>query len=134
MWPFNRVSDAEYIERLRRSLAEFQRLRRWLILLYAVLTVGFIGALVIIVALLRAIFQQNNRPDALVGFALGFVFGAMIGSVALKLGHGLATTILDRRAERLLVKYHDAIQAALHSEEGTRDASTDAPAALPRRS
>jgi hypothetical protein len=133
MWPFNRVSDAEYIERLRRSLAKFQRFRRWLILGYAVLTVGFIGALVIIVALLRAIFQQNNLPDALVGLAIGFVFGFMLGSVALKLGHGLATTILDRRAERLLVKYHDTVQAALRSDEATRDAASDAQAALQRR-
>ena len=79
--------------------------------LYVVITGMFIGAVVAAMILLerlsRGLGNQNARWG---GFLLGLVIGVCLGLMALKIGHGIVDILLGYRNERLLIKYHDALE------------------------
>jgi hypothetical protein len=60
---------------------------------------------------LNNVGPNNHAWLSQAGFILGLSFGAMMGFIAMKLAHGLVFSVVGRRSERLLVKYHDAFRA-----------------------
>jgi hypothetical protein len=106
-----RVSDEELVERLRRGIARFDRWRRPLLVLYLVGAAVFIGAVVAATVLLQSLSRGlGNRHSSWAGFLLGVVIGSGLGITAAKIGHGIVDILLGYRNERLLIKYHDALE------------------------
>ncbi|MCY2991389.1 MAG: hypothetical protein NTY19_26470 [Planctomycetota bacterium] len=113
MWPWHCIPEEQYVERVRRRLAQFERVRRWFVGLYVTLAIAFIWIVVKFCALLAAIPQApNNAAPGFFGFGLGMLFGVLMGLIASKIGYGLAIAFMACRTERLMVKYHDALHAA----------------------
>jgi len=112
MWPGKSLSDEEHVERVRRRCALFHRLRPWFVTLYVALAVALVWILVKAGALVMGLFApQNAAIPGLLGFGLGMILGALIGLIAVKIGHGLGMALFGDRTERLLLQYHDALQA-----------------------
>src|SRR5262245_6355971 len=92
--PFE-VTDIEYVQRIRRTVALYDR-RRWLLLAFCVvLTVGLVGVVVTAVSLFQGLLQgrigQGVVPGFLIGLALGAQLGGLIGFLAPLLGCGVAS-------------------------------------------
>jgi hypothetical protein len=101
-----RPSDAEFVERVRRSIAWYERFRWPAVIFYLALTAGLIG---LGVALFNFI-QAAPMPGVWPGFFIGVILGALFGKLAYKIGHGLAIALTgSHRSEELLVRYHDAL-------------------------
>ena len=109
-----RLSDREYIERIRRLVVLSERARRWLLLLYVVLCVGLIWMVTKGIQMLLVIVPPGNGPMGFLGFAAGLVLGSVFGLMTHHVAIGLVKLLFpdnDCRMERLLLKYHDAILA-----------------------
>jgi hypothetical protein len=99
--------DADFVERVRRGLARYDRLLWALVALYFVLAVAFVGLLVAAVEFVRGGAWPGLGP----GFAVGLALGASLGLVAVKIAHGLVSALSGGgRTERLLVQYYDAVK------------------------
>jgi hypothetical protein len=113
------VTDEEHVERVRRTLAAHGRRRRLLVALYAVSAVAFIGLLVATALLLQGLMQWGNMQGLAPGFLVGLGLGAMVGGLALTIGHGLVTALAPLRTERLLLHYHDALAGIAEAPAAT---------------
>jgi hypothetical protein len=105
------VPDDEYIARLRRSIRSLDRWRFWLILFYVVLLVAAISLLSKAIPLLIGLGQPGDVPFALLGFVTGAMFGLGFGWMFYGLVQGLISMLGGFRSERLLLKYHDAVNS-----------------------
>lgn len=122
MWPWHCIPEDQHVERVRRRLAQFDRLRRWFVGLYVTLAVVFVWLVVKVCTLLAAILQApNNAAPGFFGFGIGMTFGVGIGLLAVKIGHGLGSVLFGCRTDRLLVKYHDAVHATSSSATDALD-------------
>ncbi len=106
----SKISDEEFIERLRVTVATWDRLRRRLLVFYLLLAVVIVGLIVaaclVLTNLMRMGIQGQNA-----GFVLGFIFGLMLGGLTFKVVFGLVDSISGGyRSERLLIRYYDAIR------------------------
>ncbi len=103
------ASDDEHIERIRRSMATFDRFRRPLMIFYVVLTFAVIGVSVACVMLLESLNRSlgNQTRGIGPGFILGMMLGIGFGVLALKCGHGLGAILFGYRNERLMIHYYD---------------------------
>jgi hypothetical protein len=125
-----RVNDAEYIERARRWVVWYDRWRLWY-RFFAVAVVLF--TIVVCVQGVQAIQDFNNIwPGARPGFFLGFIVGIKLGFLCIGAAHLLVVSFgLDARKEKLLLRYHDALndlrQLTKLPESGS---DTSAPARL----
>ena len=101
------LSDAEYVERVRRGIARSDRLRWALLALHLGLVVAFVGLAIAASDLVRA--RAGAWPGLGVGFGVGLALGASLGMLAVTIAHGLVNALTrGGRAERLLVRYYDA--------------------------
>ena len=109
----SRLSDEEYIEKVRKSLLFWERFRYWAfpvqlgILLMCLLLRGW-GLHVLLG------FMAGPGPAGVPqGIWQGFTFGAVIGSVFAfmfgKIMHGFTDLRPGFRTERLLLEYHDRL-------------------------
>jgi hypothetical protein len=73
------------------------------------LAIGFVGLLVMFGALLRGLMQWFNMQGLAPGFLIGLALGAMLGGLAVKIAHGLVSSLSPPRTERLLLRYFDAL-------------------------
>src|SRR4051794_38136790 len=103
-------SDEQHIERLRRTMATFDRWRRPLIVWHLLIAVGFIGLLAAFAVFIGDIGRNWGMGVRGLGpgFILGVVLGAWLGLTAIKIGHELVNLLLGYRSERLLIRYYDA--------------------------
>ena len=129
-------TDEEHMRRVRLAVAAYDRWR-WRRPLLALYTIGFVGLLVTVGALLQGLMQWGNMQGLAPGFLIGLALGVMLGGLVVKLGHGLMTLLLPLRTERLLLRYYDALtelaqeSAAVGGSVESR-AEPSAPAARPR--
>jgi hypothetical protein len=99
--------DAEFVERVRRGIAQYNRLRWVLVALYFVLAVAFVGLLVAAAEFIGG----GPWPGLGPGFVVGLALGVSLGLVAVKIAHGLVSALSGGgRTERLLVQYYDAVK------------------------
>lgn len=111
-----RLSDEEYINRLRRSIDRLERFGVWLVLLNGAFLVAIVWMLQKIGRVFAQLVQPGIMPWAGLGFLTGALFGLMCSSMAYGAIHGIVSVMHGCRAERLLVKYHDAIHDHLAND------------------
>ena len=106
-------ADTEYVERVRRNMDRLARWRPYLLSLYGLLLIAFVGILVVMNLLLNR--MAGNFQGIGPGFAVGVMLGCSLGLLAVKLAHGTANVLFaGRRRDRLLVLYYDALQRSGH--------------------
>jgi hypothetical protein len=106
----SKISDEEFIERLRGTMATWDRLRRRLRVFYLLLAVAVVGLVVAVCLLLTNLMGRGIQGQNL-GFALGFILGLFLGGLTFKVGFGLMDSLsCGYRSERLLIRYYDAIR------------------------
>jgi hypothetical protein len=115
------ADDAEYVERVRRGIAQYDRWRGALVVFHASLAVVFVALLVAATEFVRQ--WVNNIPGLGPGFMVGLAMGAALGLLAVKIAHGLVGALSSAgRYDRLLVRYHDILQEL--RREPTMDAES----------
>ncbi len=106
----SQISDEEFIERLRGTMATWDRLRRRLRVFYLLMAVVLVGLIVAVCLWLTNLMGRGIQGQNL-GFALGFILGLTLGGLAFKVVHGLMYSLpRGFRSERLLIRYYDAIR------------------------
>lgn len=102
-----RLTDDEFVARIRQTIALWDRWRTWMILLH----VGLLAAAVLVFSnampMVVQVVQPANAPWALLGFILGATFGWALVGVVFGLIHGLTLAFSGFRTERLLIKFYD---------------------------
>jgi hypothetical protein len=116
------VSDEEHVERVRRALASHDRWRWGPVLLYGSALIGLVGVYVAWIVLLRSMFPRPGLATA--GFLIGAGVGTTLGFLTINAAHGLVDILCGFRNERLMIAYHDALEALRHD----RNAGPPAPA------
>src|SRR5262245_31954278 len=91
------------------------RWRPWLRVIYAIALVALIGLVASSIQVVRWFMQPGNHLPVF-GFGLGLFLGISQGLLTIKVAHGLMTPFSALRTERLLIRYHDIIQAAVLAE------------------
>jgi hypothetical protein len=113
-----RRTDDEHIERVRRQLKMFDRCRWWLFATLLICEVVFLVLVFVVAGQIAGQFQQGNFGGQQPGFWLGAMMGSLIGLMQIKIADNLIKSLPGHRSERLLVRYHDAMQAlASHQTE-----------------
>ncbi len=108
--PWKRISDDEYIDSIRRTVAASDRIRLWVILF----NIGLILVLLWIYSqmiLLLARMLPQVAPFLISGFLLGTILGVGFGTFLSSLVHNLFNTVGGCRTERLLLQHIDAQEA-----------------------
>ncbi|MEX0724921.1 MAG: hypothetical protein WEB58_18955 [Planctomycetaceae bacterium] len=108
-----RLSDDEYIERLRRGIEQWDRW--WYVsipvALAVVATLGW--GIAEGVQKMIAIAQRGNIPNVWTGIIVGGAIGLSVGFVFQMMINGFIAPLLHSyRTERLLLKYYDAVHDA----------------------
>jgi hypothetical protein len=106
LFPRKPVSDDEYVVKLRRSVATFDKWRWWLaaphaIGLAVIIVLGFQG-----VSVLLQLVGPANGPLALQGFEVGAIMGMSLGWLAHHCVWGIISIVGGLKSERLLLKYY----------------------------
>ena len=109
------VPDERHIERVGRSVAQFDLWRWSLLTLYVIDLFVLIGGCVGMLHVVDWRLQRRMWDSS--GFVVGFLFGAGLGLSAFNLGHGVAQALIGLRTERLMIRYHDAL---MELEQGQR--------------
>ena len=113
------LTDAEYVERVRKDIERVRRLGKWFALFAAVMAVAWVYLVIRCVQALAGGFLGLPANQLFVGLAVGAAFGLGFGLIALKIGHFVAQAITMWKGDRtsqLLVKYHDALVGLARSE------------------
>ncbi|MBI3463717.1 MAG: hypothetical protein HY000_11775 [Planctomycetes bacterium] len=109
--PLWSLSDHEVVDRTRRSIAQFEHARPWLVLLYCLILAAYVWVWTMIIQVLVGLGQQPNAPPWLLALVAGIPLGMMMGWMVHGVSYGLFMILVGLRTERLLVKYYDALVA-----------------------
>jgi len=105
-----RESDEEYIEKLRRSLDRWERLRPYGVAASGLILIIFGWLYLEMIDWVLHLGKEVNPRHALLGLALGFTLGLAFGWAFHSALRGLFMFASPhQRPERLLLKYHDAL-------------------------
>jgi hypothetical protein len=119
------VSDEEHVERVRQALASYDRWRWGPVLLYGSALVGLVGVLVAWIVMWTWRESIFPRPGlAAMGILIAAGVGMTLGFLTTHAAHGLMDALLGFRNERLMIAYHDALEALRHD----RNAGPSTPA------
>jgi hypothetical protein len=120
-----RLPDAEYIERVRKSVRWWDRWRWAGVALYLVIIATIIWLAFRLVDLLRAlqapVLLQNAQIEAIV--LIGIIAGLHLGFIAHSAIWGVIQALAGLRNERLLIQYHDRLGELLDNN-GANASST----------
>ena len=106
--PWKRETDAEFIESMRSSIETWHRWKAWLIgfwLCYA-LAISLLFS-----AVLKALLMNGWNWNLPIGLMIGFLCGTMISTQVVYAIHHILQSIEGYRTARLLVEYHDQLEA-----------------------
>ena len=101
------ISDEEYISRIRRIIAFWDRWKWWVVALFIALMTITIALFSVVIPAFIALAGPFNIPFVWVVFVGGFVLGALFGLMICKGIHGLSMALNPFRTERLLLKILD---------------------------
>lgn len=115
-----RLTDEDYVERVRRGLVSSERWRPWVIALTTlfVLLICIFGEGVLNRAVKFGAIQGQNAGPVVGGFITGLFFGAAIGGFCYEAVRLWLDALFGDRARRLLIRYYDAARDV--SCDGTR--------------
>lgn len=110
-WP-KKISDEEYVERLRKNL----RITKWMRYFCLFLGVFYLVGVIVVITLLAGILKHDdfgNEQQSLVylTFILAIVFGVIIGHWIDRAVWMVANAASGNRSERMLVKCWDALHS-----------------------
>ena len=111
------VSDDEYVETLRRSVATADRWRFWLILLQAVVLITVVAVFATFIPNLIWFAKPANIPIAFFGLAMGTMIGFSFGWMIHNILSTLLSVLTGMRTERLLIKHYDAVKVHEREEQ-----------------
>ncbi len=114
-------SEDDYIEGVRRNLAQFDRWRPLVLGLYGIAAVVFVGGLILSVVIVEKVGWFAQVPLRWHGFVFGLMLGATLGLSAVKVAHGLGLMLFGLRNERLLVRYYDEVKTIRRGPEHRAD-------------
>jgi hypothetical protein len=110
-WPWTRMSDEEYIARLRRLMPWLERWRFWLILFHGALLALALWLFERVSRVLFGLAQPAEVGFQVAGLAIGAFFGMMFGWFIYGILNSLIGLIHGLRAERLLLDLLDAVRS-----------------------
>nr|MBA3354103.1 hypothetical protein [Blastocatellia bacterium] len=119
-----KLSDDEFVERLRRGIGSFDRFRPWIILFWLGLAIGIAPALLwawngaMKIAALGNLGQPANAGVIGFGLIAGVGMGIAIGNFADRVVGQLLQAVWGYRTERLLVRYYDLAHGQERFEDG----------------
>ncbi len=118
---FWRLSDEAYIERIRRYVKQWDRMRYWLFGVMVVLETLLVWITIVAAESSMAVFQRGQQANPgggqfQEGMRLGIVMGMAIGIMHFKNLHYIVSFLLGLRTERLLVRHADALRVLLSGE------------------
>jgi hypothetical protein len=124
------MTDEEYVERIRRAEAFWERWRRPVRVTNAVTTVGVVALFLIGANPFKLLVQGNNAQGLLPGFAIGLMLGVFWGLMMEFATRSLLNSQRSWRTERLLLRYHDAL-AMLAEQSSPLSEQVDEPVQQP---
>jgi hypothetical protein len=103
-----RLTDAEYIERVRKNL----RVHRWLRIVYGVIGIGIVCILALAIQFFVDFLWQwgGQQAGPIVVFLGAILFGFNVGWMFMGFLHGAVMMIAESRHDRLLVECWDLLQ------------------------
>ena len=107
------LSDEEHVDAIRRAVIICDHMRPWLIALHVLVLIGFAALVPSIINLCAGFAGNNNGGWVWMGLAAGLIVGISIGYLFGYFLHGVIAIVGLGRTERLLVRYHDALQESL---------------------
>ena len=120
---YRKQSDRKYIAWARRRVIEWKRIRFWVILFHVVMLALALAIVPMGLQNVIGLIDPQNVSFAWCGFLLGAIFGWAIAWFFFKLINSLVTYLFMYRAEKLMLKYHDAIREAVALEKN-KDSGT----------
>ena len=121
--PDDRLTDAEYVAKLRQSLETWERWKYWILLPHVGLLLAAIYVSVWAFLAVLNIPQQFNVAG-IMGFVVGIMFGWITSMLVHKALHGLVSILKPWRTERILFKLIDGltekdVDSLTSNEQGT---------------
>lgn len=117
------LTDAEYVERVRKEERRCRSLTKWYALLVAVIGIAWLYLVIYSIEKLAQGLLGNPANQLLVGYALGAIFGFISGAIAFKVAHLAVQAITvwkgDRKSQ-LLLRYHDHLCELAKQDETSR--------------
>jgi hypothetical protein len=95
-----RLTDEEFMERMRRSIMLFDRIRPWLIAMYVLVLAGIVTLMPAVIKLCVGFGANNNAAWIWIGLEAGLVIGISLGWMFGHCIHTLITLIGYGRTER----------------------------------
>jgi len=108
---YRRKTDEEIVERIRKMF----RRSKWFRCMFLALSLLYVGLIVFggnLLSNFRDLTENPHQYD--MGLILGFIFGLFLSGIAFHAGHVFYKSIRPLsglRIERLLLDYHDELQA-----------------------
>lgn len=132
-WRSPPQTDDEFIETTRKTVARFDGGRWWFIPLAVLFAVAPIFVILMVVELLRRMLRFFAAAGGNPNVEFTWVCFAVAASLGLSAGHFVHSAIFQLhqmysgfRAEKLLLRYHDALQASFDDEPETQHGDDDA--------
>jgi hypothetical protein len=103
-----RLTDAEYIERVRKNL----RMQRWLRVICGVIGIGVVCILALAIQFFVDFLWQwgGQQAGPIVVFLAAMLFGFNVGWMFMGFLHGAIMMIVESRRDRMLVECWDLLQ------------------------
>lgn len=117
-----RLTDAEYIERVRKNL----RVYRWLRVLYGVVGIGVVCILAFVIQSLVDFLWQwgGQQAGPIVVFFGAMLFGFNVGWMFTGFLHGAFLMIAESRRDRMLVECWDLLYQLIAERDAIADQAT----------
>lgn len=139
-----RLTDAEYIEHVRKNVSHAKAFGKWLVSSAAILGLGCLWFLIYFTqSFVRCILASQPVAGFSVGVSVGLILGILCIGLAVQAAHLVQQAIrvwrVDRTSE-LLVKYHDllvelseskAVSATDGAGQGGEETESGSSAAVP---
>ena len=104
-----RVTDEDYVERIRRGLAFWKRFRRVLLVTNTLLIAAFVVGMLFAADALQLFIRGNQGQGVPFGFVIGVLLGLLVACALDHVTRGLVNAQRSWRTELLLLRYHDAL-------------------------
>jgi nitrate reductase NapE component len=121
----SRLSDEEYIEKIRKSVLFWDRFRCWATPVLLVILAAFLWFCVWVVQILAGPGPAGVPQGMWQGFSFGAVTGLFLAFMFGKITHGFITLRPGLRTERLLLEYHDHLLGTTRPGDDTQASDRD---------
>jgi prepilin signal peptidase PulO-like enzyme (type II secretory pathway) len=115
-WVRDRVNepDEKYVERVRKAMAHYDRLRWFYVGMFGFLFIAWLGLVIAWTILIPRLLDLLPTGNPWIGraFLFGTTMGLVAGCMVFYPFYGLKFVLVCIRDRRLLIRYHDAAEQA----------------------